>query len=161
MEIIAEALMGQITSSCIEVPWKITHVINMSFREICQRGSTKSSDQGKELSRDFVARSQNMWLFQAFWGSITEKHDVPPSWECKVIWQLREKAEIVHLFLSRLEFLKAAFWALLFFSGFHQWSLWLSGKSSLSLCWWLHPLPYNLSSLRLASSSFFALYRSG
>ena len=22
-----------------------------------------------------------------------------------------------------------------------QWSFWLSGKSSLSLCWWLHPLP--------------------
>jgi len=34
-----------------------------------------------------------------------------------------------------------------------------NGKSSLSLCWWLHPLPWHPSSFRQASSSLFPIFR--
>ena len=35
-----------------------------------------------------------------------------------------------------------------------------SGKSSLSICWWLHPVPWHPSSSRQAGCSLFPLFRS-
>ena len=48
------------------------------------------------------------------------------------------------LFLLMLKSTKALLWAQ-FGPNLHQWSLWLSGKSPLSIFWWFHPLPWYLS----------------
>ena len=51
------------------------------------------------------------------------------------------------LFLSRLECPKAVFWAQSYSSSSSM--IRPSGKSSSSLCWWLHPLPWHPSSFIL------------